>query len=522
MPRPALSSGFRAVFSVAIVFAAAAACAAADAHFDLPDMAIPGADMEIRLQVDGANGQVKDIKVHESPGVHIRQGSGHSLTSVNGALSETYTLNLEVDAQPEGATTVTVPAAEVTISDGSTLTAPAVVLPIGHGDPRLVGDQFAEATIDPAVIVPGQPTTLTVKIWLRGASAIEPPEVKPPDDAIILANHGTWTQGSSFDASGQRWVKCSASWQLTFSTPGVRDFGGQQDFQVSADVFRSERRTVPVKPAHLEVTALPMDGRPADFTGLIGPVALVASLDRARIAAGEGSALSVTISGRQVDLATAPQPQFPAGLQAYPAPAPVLTKDNDGIPQKTWHWDLVPTAPGDLVIPALDIGYFDPGSRSYRQATTAPLTLSVLPGRNRSLVVAGAAPMAPVSASAAAPALAAVTAFAPLQGVVGGPPPWAKWSALAGGILLGLAAGVLARGAKRAPSVHRGKNLIAALGRKDLDGAARAIAALMPDLTPEQAATAAGISAAIDRARFGGGTFDDALREQAKSLGAVR
>jgi hypothetical protein len=522
MPRPLLSSGIFAFFPVAVVLAAATCAGAADAHFDLPDMAIPGADMEIRLQVDGANGQVKDIKVHESPGVHIRQGSGHSLTSVNGALSETYTLNLQVDAQPEGATTVTVPAAEVTISDGSTLTAPAVVLPIGHGDARLVGDQFAEATVDPAVIVPGQPTTLTVKIWLRSASAIEPAEVKPPDDAIILANHGTWTLGSSYDASGQRWVKCSASWQIAFSTPGGRDFGGQQDYQVSFDVFRNERRTVPVKPAHLEVSPLPMDGRPADFTGLIGPVALTANLDRARIAAGEGSALSVTISGRQVDLATAPQPQFPAGLQAYPAPAPVITKDADGIPTKTWHWDLVPTAPGDLVIPALDIGYFDPGSRSYRQATTAPLTLSVLPGRNRSLVVAGAAAMTPVSASAAAPAQAAITAFAPVQGASGGPPPLAPWGALAGGILVGLAAGFLARGARRGPTVHRGKTLLAALHANDLDGAARAIHALMPDLSPDQAASAATITAAIDRARFGGGTFDDALREQAKSLGAVR
>jgi hypothetical protein len=515
----------------ALALLAAPAGAAVSARLDLPDLAIAGADMDLRLVVEGATTQMKSFRVVEAPaGVHIHQGGSQAVNIVNGAITEAIGLTMHIDPQPAGATTIAVPAVQVTLADGSTVTAPAGTLPLGHGDARLVGRNadgntvydYGEITVDPPAIVPGQPATVTVTVYLRGARAIEPCEFRPPDDAIVLAAHAEWSMGRTFDAQGHTWDRLSASWQVTFPTPGTRHFDGQQTYQIG-DLFNNARVPFSLHPATLDVTALPLAGRPDDFNGLIGPVAISAALDRTRIAAGEGAALTVTLSGRQVDLTPAPQPAFPPGLQAYPAVAPTVAKDANGLVQKTWHWDLVPAAPGDLVIPALAVGYFDPATAAYRQATTAPLTLSVLPGRNRALVVAGAPVPNPAATGAAPAAPAAVTAYAPLRGAAADPPSWLPWTALAVGALLGAIGGLALRLAGRGPAAgHRGRTLLAALAANDLDGAARALAALAPALTGSDATDAATLAAAIDRARFGGGTLDATAHTLARHLGTLR
>lgn len=489
------------------------ACAAAEVTLDLPDPIVPGVALDGVLNIVDATADAQRVDLPPVEGLEwqLSRRNSQRTTITNGRQSSVISVGLVVRAAQVG--TLQLPPVTVHFADGSQLKTAARALHVAPGDPALTGDAVASCRFDPPAIVPGQPTSLVYRLCLRRGE-VSKLGVGPPEGAIALGER-TIDQGRTFDAQGREWKVVTVTWPITHATPGTYPVSGQQELQIQiGDGFfdnRVQRRQVAIAPATLTVEALPTAGRPDGYYGLIGPIALDAKLDRERVAAGEGTQLAITITGRQTDLAKRPVLAV-AGAQLYPK------DDTTAEGSRTFRWDVVPAVPGSVAIPAVHVPYFDPGSRSYRIADSAALTLSVLPGRSRDLGIVGAVqPGRPAPEPAAAPQPLLPP---PLRGQGGShPPPWMAPAALAAG-LAGSLAGFALRIAIARRGPHRGRMLRAAAG--DPATLAAALAALRPALaTPDQRQAADALQDALDQHRFGGRPLPD-LDGWLRILEAVR
>ncbi len=142
--------------------------------------------------------------------------------------------------------------------------------------------------------------------------------------------------------------------------------------------------TVASEPLHLSVQPLPTEGRPGNFTGLVGTFSLKSNLDPPQVKAGESATLTLTIEGRG-NVNRIPDlkgPDLP-NAKLY-ADQPVLTTNEDqtglsGV--KTMKWAIVPENEGEVVVPAVSVSYFDPAQGKYVVATSVAHTLKVFPGQ---------------------------------------------------------------------------------------------------------------------------------------------
>ncbi|HEX3132129.1 MAG TPA: hypothetical protein VHX44_00945, partial [Planctomycetota bacterium] len=377
-------------------------------------------------------------------------------------------------------------------------------------DTTLSGEASATASFEPATIVPGEPAVLIYRLALRQdrVRAIKQPSLTPPS-GLLVTGERTEAKSETVDAEGREWSVQIWRWPVTAAQPGSYEARGQQEwYRCRHDFFNQlvveSTHQAPIRPGTLTVTALPDAGRPDDFSGLIGPLEASASIDRPRISTGEGTVFTVTLTGPQVGLGHRPTLTLPASVQAY-------AKDDDeskaGVRQ--FRWDLVPGTAGEITLLALTFPYFDPQGRTYRRATTNPVSITVLPGRSRELVVSGNTASTQLNTPTVAEDLHALPP--PLHGAVGSPAPVAlTWvalgAALCGGALAGLGQRLRTR-PRRGP--HRGRTLAAAIVAKDLDAMARSVFALRPDLDDDERRAADALEHAIDQARFGAHSAGD-------------
>lgn len=146
--------------------------------------------------------------------------------------------------------------------------------------------------------------------------------------------------------------------------------------------------TVASDPLELDVLPLPEQGRPSDFSGLVGTFEIESRLEPSKIKAGESATLTVSLSGRG-NMNRLPDLKVPelAHTKVY-ADQPVLEmKQNPkGLAgSKTMKWALVPEREGRYNIPPLSVSFFDTTSRQYRIIRTTTLSLSVLPGEKEQM-----------------------------------------------------------------------------------------------------------------------------------------
>lgn len=475
---------------------------AVEVGLELPEQVVPGVVLEGAVTVSDPGSNVTAVELPTVPGLVWQLSNSNRKTIVNG----TTTLAVGIALRAAALGVLDLPPVTVRLADGSSASSAPRQLQVTSGDATLVGDAVASVRFDPPSIVPGQPTSLVYRLCLQRGS-VSKLDIGPPEGAISLGERSI-AEGRTLDARGHAWTVVTVTWPITHATPGSYAVGGQQEIQIQLGdgMFdtRVKRRQIAVPPATLTVEALPAAGRPDDFSGLIGPFTASAALERERVAAGEGTVLSVTVRGRQTGLARRP-PLRLQGAQCY-------AKDDSGDEaSRTFRWDIVPGTPGTIAIPPLHFPFFDPGSRSYRSADTEALTLSVLPGRNRDLGIVGAAPANAATPAAAAAAPAGPVMPAPLRGSAAARPAvWLGAAVLGGGLAGGLGIALLRRIAvRRAP--HRGR-LLRQAGR-DPAALAAALAALRPALrTPEQLAAAAALQDALDSHRFGGQPMPDPHR----------
>ncbi|RLC02756.1 MAG: hypothetical protein DRH90_13050 [Deltaproteobacteria bacterium] len=177
--------------------------------------------------------------------------------------------------------------------------------------------------------------------------------------------------------------------KLTVRQAGSRSRLGNF-FNDSFSGFSSNRPlTLTTDPINLHVNPLPKEGRPADFTGLVGTFQVASTLEPSSLKAGESATLTIQVKGRgtvnripDLDL---PEMDF---ARTY-SDQPVLETEQSrqGIRgTKTMKWALVPENTGEYKVPLLSLSFFNPETKKYHVLVTPTHYLSVLPGKSEESV----------------------------------------------------------------------------------------------------------------------------------------
>ena len=147
-------------------------------------------------------------------------------------------------------------------------------------------------------------------------------------------------------------------------------FGGFKDVNYQ---IKSNKITI-------EVSPLPITGKPKDFTGAVGKFSISSIIDKDSLEANDAINFKVTYSGNgNIKFVQAPKINFPPDFEVYdPKASEKVSVNASGISgTKTFEYLIIPRHEGKFVIPELSFSYFDVASKSYKNLKTKPFPIQV-------------------------------------------------------------------------------------------------------------------------------------------------
>ena len=149
---------------------------------------------------------------------------------------------------------------------------------------------------------------------------------------------------------------------------------------VKQESIETETATAPLA---ITVLPLPAEGKPADFSGMVGSYNFSANFDRTNLKVGEALTLSINITGDGTP-GTITDPKLPdfSDFRSVP-PENSINKNIKGakvVPSKNIKVFLYPKKKGSFEIPAITYSWFNPAKKKYETATAGPWTIEVEKG----------------------------------------------------------------------------------------------------------------------------------------------
>lgn len=131
----------------------------------------------------------------------------------------------------------------------------------------------------------------------------------------------------------------------------------------------------------LEVTALPKDGRPADFSGAVGKFAMEASVSPTKASGGEPVTLRVKVSGQgNFEGMGAPTLVGDEGWRSYPPSDKFHSADAIGFTgEKSFEFPII-ARQDQTRTPGVRFSFFDPSTGKYTTLTQDPLPVDARVG----------------------------------------------------------------------------------------------------------------------------------------------
>lgn len=127
--------------------------------------------------------------------------------------------------------------------------------------------------------------------------------------------------------------------------------------------FREYRYLLASNSPAVTIKALPSNGKPVDFSGLVGNLNASATLSDTSVQTGEELHLVLRIEGEaDYGLLSPPVLQVPPGFESYP---PRVTSNEDATVLEL-DYTLVAREPGGYSLEFPEISYFDPARKRYR------------------------------------------------------------------------------------------------------------------------------------------------------------
>lgn len=149
-----------------------------------------------------------------------------------------------------------------------------------------------------------------------------------------------------------------------------QSFGGFGFGQAYEYTKSSARVKIHVKP-------LPTEGRPADFSGAVGQFEVNASVDNPSVMVNQPFSLKVRFEGTgNAKLIELPAIEWPKTVEVYDTKSEAKFFKN-GRSYKEFEVLLIPREEGELKIPPISVGTFDPQAKKYVHRETQELILQV-------------------------------------------------------------------------------------------------------------------------------------------------
>jgi hypothetical protein len=148
--------------------------------------------------------------------------------------------------------------------------------------------------------------------------------------------------------------------------------------------------TLSNEPLDIEVKSLPVQGKPKDFSGLLGKFTIAANIDTNKLPAGENAILRVVIRGSgNIAGVHIPSIQWPIGTEHFEG-SDTQYIDQENFPvtgYKIFEVPFIGDKEGRAVIAPIAFSYFDPLLEAYETITTnsIPITFTKAIGRNEQM-----------------------------------------------------------------------------------------------------------------------------------------
>jgi len=372
----------------------------------------------VRVNING-NENIKGIIPPSGNSFDIvKLGTSSNVSIVNGVVSNSYSYNFQLYPKNKGS--VIIPPFRVITSSGTYKTNKVsieVLSNLTSNDSQ--GDAINEGHNSPNIffkiipqkkhIFPNEPVCIKYVLYTK-IQFTNPQLIKEPDFSSVISEDFEQTgQKKAVDIAGQQYWEIDLGHRIITPiktgeitiTPAklkvliisqrrqrdiFRNFNSVfDDFDkfFDDDFFSSPfTRTVPriltSKPVKLEVSELP-EGRPADYSGLIGDFRIDAKLDNNTVNAGDAVNLTISLVGNGNLNGFQLKPCLGPDLQIFDSNSKLEKSVVDNVLYSKMEDKIVimPQKSGKLTIPSIKLCFFDPEKKSYRHISTDPITLHV-------------------------------------------------------------------------------------------------------------------------------------------------
>ncbi len=377
------------------------------------------------------------IELPSVPNIEVMgTGSSTNVSIINGSFSKetAYTFNLV----PQKAGTFTIPSFKLKVDDEE-LVVPAVRFSVNGGgtsssqsraqasspdeenvDTKTASNVFIERSFSKTNPYEGEPIVMTTKIFHRVQIAnVEVIHQKPVGVRIVDIKQGNTqeeregaiynvivvkqalipTRSGSIAIPGFR---IRAAIVMPSENRQRRRGRGYNDF--FDDFFnraqnRVVQKVIASEDSELKVKAIPTEGRPADYKGIVGTFRMASEISPTELKAGETSTLSLSIDGvGALDTVGNLDLKLGSSVRVYAdkAQAEEHASEKWGLESKrVLRFALVPTHKGDLNLGTLKIPYFDPSRGHFAELSSDLGMLKVAEGEENK----AASSQAPLNAS---------------------------------------------------------------------------------------------------------------------------
>ncbi|MDI6641013.1 MAG: BatD family protein [Elusimicrobiota bacterium] len=371
-----------------------------------------GVGEQINFQVT-VSGDISDVPTPILPPLNdfsvYQAGRSQSISIVNGRVSSSVTFNYAL--VPRRAGKFEIPSASINYKGQEYKTQPIQIevsqqaqVPsqqpptqkkVYQGTKR---DIFVETVVDKKTAFVNEQITLAFRFYRR-INLLSQPQYQPPqttgfmtEDLPPQLNYYTVIDGVKYLVTEIRTALFPISSGLL--TVGkatlectIEDFSPPTDF-FSDDFFKrffheGKRVLLQSEPINIQVTKLPEENKPKDFSGCVGNYKIKSSVDKSEVEVGQPITLNVTISGTG-NIKTITQPEITGegkidNFRKYDTVSSFnIEKKNYVVSgSKTFKTVLIPTVPGKLFIPTIQFTYFDPNERCYKTTRTNPIPITV-------------------------------------------------------------------------------------------------------------------------------------------------
>ena len=247
------------------------------------------------------------------------------------------------------------------------------------------------ATVNPDTVYVGEQTTYQVAVFideairnrLRRNPGFTPPELRGMLAYELSPLRGSLPTRKVGDRRFEPHLYQRAVFPLVAGRHVIPPAELHYALPLSYSFFsREESRVLRTDSIVLIARETPLEGRPANYSGAVGELAIAAEVRPARARVGDPAVLTLTVSGvGNINMLPRPTVELPWGLLIPAQERVTIDRSSEVIRgAKEFDWVITPQMSGPQELPAIQYPFFNPRTEQYEIAVSRADTLTIVPG----------------------------------------------------------------------------------------------------------------------------------------------